>query len=83
MNRMLPINSSASRHASGESPDSRFTEVRNTLHIVGDDCQRVGRSDEKGFLTQNHVSILSLLNILNILNFGIDLIIINYVIPFV
>lgn len=74
----IPINSSASRHASGESPDSRFTEVRNTLHIVGDDCQRVGRSNEKGFLTQNHVSILSFLNALNTLNFGIDFIIMNY-----
>ena len=56
------IDGSASGHGSRESGDLTsdflsFGEVRNGIKIVGDDGQRVARSDKEAVLPQDHVPI--------------------------
>ena len=55
----IPVDSSTSGHAPGESADSSSLKVGNTIHIIGNHSQRIRRVDEESFLSKNHVAILN------------------------
>jgi len=47
----LPIDSAAGGHAAGVSLHPSLLEVRDTLQVVGQHCQRVWWSHEEGILS--------------------------------